>query len=177
MDLDLRLVRYFMAVAEHRNFGRAAVALHLTQPSLSRQIRSLEQRLGVRLFDRTPQGAQLTASGQVFLAHAGTLLAAAAQAASETRAAASPLQFTVGYLFGIIITPALRELRTRHPDAQITAKHLAWNEPRAALLDHRVDAVVCRMPLETDKLEITILSRNRAPCSSRPTTAWPAKKR
>ncbi|HXO23759.1 MAG TPA: LysR family transcriptional regulator, partial [Streptosporangiaceae bacterium] len=59
-DLDLRLVRYFTMVAEHRHFGRAAAALHLAQPSLSRQIQRLEQQLGARLLDRTPQGSQLT---------------------------------------------------------------------------------------------------------------------
>src|SRR5277367_3711310 len=60
LDLDLRLVRYFTVVAEHRHFGRAAAALHLAQPSLSRQIQRLEQQLGARLLARTPQGSQLT---------------------------------------------------------------------------------------------------------------------
>ena len=63
VDLDLRLVRYFTVVADHRHFGRAAATLHVAQPSLSRQIRSLEQQLGARLLDRTPQGSQLTEAG------------------------------------------------------------------------------------------------------------------
>src|ERR1700723_1079823 len=78
-DLDLRLVRYFTVVAEHRHFGRAAAALHLAQPSLSRQIQRLEQQLGARLLDRTPQGSQLTEAGEVFLPQAKALLRPAGQ--------------------------------------------------------------------------------------------------
>ena len=62
-DLDLRLVRYFIAVAEHRHFGRAAAALRIAQPSLSRQIRQLEGHLGASLFDRDRQGTRLTRAG------------------------------------------------------------------------------------------------------------------
>src|SRR6201999_1077912 len=79
VDLDLRLVGYFVAVAEHRHFGRAAAALRVAQPSLSRQIRRLEQQIGVRLFDRTPQSTRLTEAGEVFLPRAKALLRSAAQ--------------------------------------------------------------------------------------------------
>ena len=74
VDLDLRLVRYFTVVAEYRHFGRAAEALRVAQPSLSRQIRHLEQQLGARLLDRTPQGSRLTEAGEVFLPQARALL-------------------------------------------------------------------------------------------------------
>ncbi|GAA2277274.1 LysR family transcriptional regulator [Nonomuraea roseoviolacea subsp. roseoviolacea] len=156
-DLDLRLVRYFTAVAEHRHFGRAAEALHITQPSLSRQIRGLERRLGVRLLDRTPQGTRLTEAGEVFLPRAKALLRSAARAAAQARAAARPSRITIGYTYGLIVTPAVRELRRLHPDAEVRTSHVAWSEPRPALLDHRVDAVVTRLPLVTDGLEVTIL--------------------
>jgi len=156
-DLDLRLVRYFTVVAEQRHFGRAAADLRVAQPSLSRQIRRLEQDLGARLFDRTPQGTQLTEAGEVFLPRAKALLRSAAQAAASTRAAAQPSRIVIGYTTGIIITPAVRELRRRHPDADVHTLHLPWNEPRAALLDHRVDAMVTRLPLESRGLHVTIL--------------------
>jgi DNA-binding transcriptional LysR family regulator len=156
-DLDLRLVRYFTVVAEHRHFGRAAEALHITQPSLSRQIRRLEQQLGARLLDRTPQGTLPTEAGEVFLPAAKVLLRSAALAAASTRAAAQPNRITVGYTRGIIVTPAARELRRRHPDAEVQTLHLDWNEPRAALLDHRVDAVVTRLPFPTERLHVTVL--------------------
>ncbi|GII30277.1 LysR family transcriptional regulator [Planotetraspora mira] len=156
-DLDLRLVRCFTIVAEHLHFGRAAEALHTTQPSLSRQIRRLEQQLGARLFDRTPQGSRLTEAGNVFLPRARALLRSADQAAAHTRAAAQPNRITIGYTTGLIVTPAVRELRRRHPDADVHTLHLAWNEARAALLDHGVDALVTRLPFPTDQLHVTVL--------------------
>src|ERR1700689_579782 len=115
-DLDLRLVRYFTVVAELRHFGRAAAALHLAQPSLSRQIRRLEQQLGARLRDRPPQGSRLTEAGEVFLPLARALLRSAAQAAAATRAAAQPSRITIGYTSGLIVTSAVRDPRHRHPD-------------------------------------------------------------
>ncbi|MFJ4786383.1 LysR substrate-binding domain-containing protein [Streptomyces sp. NPDC088794] len=157
LDLDLRLVRYFTAVAEHRHFGRAADALHTTQPSLSRQIRRLEQQVGARLLDRTPRGTRLTEAGEVFLPHAEALLHSAAQAAAQARAAARPTLITVGYTAGVIVTPAVRELRHRHPDAEVETRHLGFGESREALLDHRVDAVVTRLPLPSAGLEVTVL--------------------
>ena len=156
-DLDLRLVRYFTVVAEHRHFGRAAEALHVAQPSLSRQIRHLEQQLGARLLDRTPQGSRLTEAGEVFLPLARALLRSADQAAAHTRAAAQPSRITIGYTIGLIVTPAVRQLRREHPDADVQTLHLDWNQPREALLDHRVDAVVTRLPLRTGGLHVTIL--------------------
>src|SRR6266571_1922567 len=137
-DLDLRLVRYFTVVAEHRHFGRAAEALRVAQPSLSRQIRHLEQQLGARLLDRTPQGSRLTEAGEVFLPLARALLRSADQAAARTRAAAQPSRITIGYTIGLIVTPAVRQLRREHPDADVQTLHLDWNQPREALLDHRL---------------------------------------
>jgi DNA-binding transcriptional LysR family regulator len=157
VDVDLRLVRYFVAVADHRHFGRAATALRVAQPSLSRQIRRLEQQLGARLLDRTPQGTRLTEAGEVFLPAAKALLRSAARAAAQTRAAAQPSRITIGYTTGLIVTSAARELRRQHPDADVHTVHLEWNAPRQSLLDHRVDAVVTRLPFPTDQLHVTIL--------------------
>ncbi|MFJ2959491.1 LysR family transcriptional regulator [Streptomyces sp. NPDC087270] len=156
-DLDLRLVRSFAAVAEHRHFGRAAAALHLTQSSLSRQISRLEEQVGARLLDRTPQGSRLTGAGEVFLPLARALLRSAAQASARARAAAEPSRITIGYITNIIITPAVRELRRKHPDADVRTHHLLWHEAGEALRDHRVDAVVTRLPFATGRLHVTVL--------------------
>ncbi len=156
-DLDLRLVRYFTVVADHRHFGRAATELRVAQPSLSRQIRRLEQQLGARLLDRTPQGTRLTDAGEVFLPLARALLRTADQTATRTRAAAQPSRLTVGYAGYIFVTAAVRELRRQHPDAEVRVQHLEWNDSREALLEHRVDAAVSRLPFPTDGLDVTIL--------------------
>jgi DNA-binding transcriptional LysR family regulator len=157
MDLDLRLVRYFTVVAEHRSFVRASATLHLAQPSLSRQIQRLEGQLGARLFDRTPQGSHLTQAGQVFLPQAHALLDGAHRAAANTRAAAGSSALTVGYTSDLVVTPAVRELRRQHPDAEVHTLHLDWNDASTALLDHRVDAAVARLPFPTDRLSLTTL--------------------
>jgi DNA-binding transcriptional LysR family regulator len=111
-DLDLRLVRYFTMVAEHRHFGRAAEALHITQPSLSRQIRHFEKQMGARLIARTPQGSQLTDAGEFFLPRAKALLCSAADAAAQTRADAEPSRITIGYTTGLIVTPRFANCAT-----------------------------------------------------------------
>jgi DNA-binding transcriptional LysR family regulator len=157
VDLDLRLVGYFVAVADHQHFGRAATQLRVAQPSLSRQIRRLEQQLGVRLFDRTSQRTQLTEAGEVFLPRARELLRSAAQAAAQARGAAQPSRIVIGYTTSLIITPTVCALRRECPDADVRARHLDWNQKRDALLDHRVDAVVARLPFSTDQLHVTNL--------------------
>ncbi|MEV0351125.1 LysR substrate-binding domain-containing protein [Nonomuraea sp. NPDC050680] len=156
-DLDLRLVRYFAAVASHLHYGRAAAELRIAQPSLSRQISQLEAQVGARLLDRTRQGTRLTEAGAAFLPYAQDLLRSSKQATAAAQAAAQPTRFTVGYTAGLIVTPAVRNLRHQHPDADVRTLHLAWNEPREALLDRRVDAAITRLPLRTEGLRVTIL--------------------
>ncbi|MFK8844513.1 LysR substrate-binding domain-containing protein [Streptomyces sp. Ac-502] len=156
-DLDLRLVRYFTAVAEHQHFGRAAEALRITQPSLSRQIRRLEQQVGARLLVRTPRGSRLTAAGETFLPRAEALLRAAARAVARTRAASDPSRIGIGYSTGVIVTPAVRELRRRHPDAEVHTRFVGCDEIHTALLDHQVDALVARSPFPADRLRVSVL--------------------
>ncbi len=80
MDFDLRLLRHARALAEEGSFGRAARALHLTQPALSRSIQELERRTGIQLFDRNKGGVEPTDLGRVFLVHARELLGARGRA-------------------------------------------------------------------------------------------------
>jgi DNA-binding transcriptional LysR family regulator len=158
IDLELRLVRYFTVVAEHANFSRAAAELHLAQPSLSRQIQRLEQRLGVRLFERTPQGAVLTEAGKAFLPEAQALLRAARRAALTARAHTPAGKVIIGYVEDLVITAAVRELRRRHPQAVISTRHLECDEERA-FAEGLVDVLVARDPrfLPADDVRMTVL--------------------
>ncbi|MEU8590208.1 LysR family transcriptional regulator [Streptomyces sp. NPDC048664] len=145
-DLELRLVRYFTVVAAHQHFGRAAADLHVAQPALSRQIQRLEKYLGARLLDRTPRGTRLTPAGQMFLPRAQALLEAARQAELVVRETVETERITIGYVEDLVITAAVRELRRRHPDAEITTRHLSCRDV-GELSDKRVDALIARAPL------------------------------
>ncbi|EKF21525.1 bacterial regulatory helix-turn-helix, lysR family protein [Mycolicibacterium hassiacum DSM 44199] len=157
-DLELRLVRYFTVLAEHLNFSRAAAELHVAQPALSRQIRRLEHNLGVSLLDRTPQGALLTEAGKAFLPEAHALLQAARRATVTARAYTPTGRIIIGYVEDLVITPAVRELRRRHPDADIGTRHLGCHE-EGAFTDAHVDVLVGREPLliPTDGVRTTVL--------------------
>lgn len=83
--MSLAQIRYFIAVAEEQNVGRAARRLHVAQPPVSRQIRSLEDEIGAALFTRTPRGMELLPAGQTFLGHARKILEAVDAAVEGTR--------------------------------------------------------------------------------------------
>ena len=102
MDLDLRKLRYFVAVADTLHFGRAADELHIAQPALSRQIRALEHDLGTPLFTRDSHGVALTDAGRQLLTDAGPLLASAhAVRRRVTVAARGSQRLMVGFRAGI----------------------------------------------------------------------------
>ncbi|WFP75244.1 LysR substrate-binding domain-containing protein [Mesorhizobium sp. WSM4906] len=120
--LDLRQVRYFVAVAEAGNVGRAAEQLHISQSPLSRQIMQLEERIGVTLFERAKQRVHLNAEGRAFLAEARALLANAARLEELGRNLASGAagSLAIGYVEGAVhaglIAVMLREFRRERPD-------------------------------------------------------------
>ena len=102
--MELRVLRYFVAVAEELHFGRAALRLHISQPPLSQQIKNLEQELGARLFIRTSRKVELTPAGQVLLDRARSLLDSADAAAEEVSRVAAGMAGSLRLGF---ITPAM----------------------------------------------------------------------
>ena len=136
--MELRHLRYFVAVAEALSFRRAAEGLHLAQPSLSRQIRDLEREIGERLFDRGHKQVALTAAGRALLGEARTLLAGAAAAVQTARDAGRSAQGTlhigsIGVLSALFLPRSLATFRERHPRVDIEILELGLDEQVAAL--------------------------------------------
>jgi DNA-binding transcriptional LysR family regulator len=126
-SIDLRQLRYFLAVSEELNFGRAALRLHISQPPLSRQIRQLEDQLGVELFLRSKSGVALTEAGEAFLPEVRKTLLQAERAVAVARAARATEdgQFVVGYttVFDRSAIPdVFGRLHQRFPNWRIVTK-------------------------------------------------------
>jgi DNA-binding transcriptional LysR family regulator len=145
--LDLRLLHQALTLARHRNFARAAQALHLTQPALSRSIAGLEATLGEKLFDRTHQGVEPTAFGQMLLARAHTLVDGANELERDFElmrglhigelrigAGAYPAELSVSHAVGRLVA--------RHPELRVQLTSSDLRSMIAALLGRRLDLVV-----------------------------------
>jgi DNA-binding transcriptional LysR family regulator len=155
VDVDLRKVRYFVAVAERLHFGRAAEALHIAQPVLSRQIKALEDELKVQLFVRDRRATELTKAGEQLLADARPLLANAdALRRRVGRAARGPATFTVGFMPGLIVTPAVRALMARHPELTVDVVRTTWSDQTNVIHDGRADISYVRLPIDPSGLQI-----------------------
>ncbi|GHE58683.1 LysR family transcriptional regulator [Streptomyces spiralis] len=155
MDLDLRKLRYFVAVAEELHFGRAAERLHIAQPVLSRQIRSLEDDLGTEIFVRDRRGTLLTPAGEQLLEDAVPLLASAEALVRRVKTAAlGTPTLTIGFMPGITVTPATAVFTTRHPDVNVRLLRTSWHDQVEVLLDGRADVGVVRLPIDQHGLEV-----------------------
>jgi DNA-binding transcriptional LysR family regulator len=160
MDLDLRKLRYFVAVADTLHFGRAAEQLHIAQPVLSRQIRGLEHDLGAPLFTRDSHGVVLTDAGTQLLTDAGPLLASADAARRRvTGAARGGRRLMVGFRAGIAVAPAVQQFATRHPDVLVDVQRIEADEQAPMLLDGRIDVGYIRLPIDETGLRVTPLYR------------------
>jgi DNA-binding transcriptional LysR family regulator len=155
MDLDLRKLRYFVAVAEELHFGRAAERLHIAQPVLSRQIRALEDEVRALLFVRTKRATELTPAGRQLLDDARPLLSAADAARRRVaRAARGSKTFTIGFMPGLTVTEAVRAFGATHPDIEVELIRTTWNDQVDVLHDGRVDVSIVRLPIDQAGLTV-----------------------
>ncbi len=158
--MELKQLRYFIAVAEEGHFGRAAEKLHRSQPPVSTQIGRLERELGVTLLSRTTRRVELTPAGEVFLAKAKRVLEAAEDARIAVGAAAQGLigHLTIGFVSSAalsLLPLALRKFRNTYPDVDLNLRELTSAEQRAALLAGDIDVGLVRLPMNTEDLAVT----------------------
>ena len=178
MDLDLRKLRYFVAVADRLHFGRAADDLHIAQPVLSRQIRALEHDLGTPLLTRDSHGVALTDAGRQLLTDAGPLLASAhAVRRRVTVAARGSQRLMVGFRAGIAVTPAVRLFADRHPDVLVDVQRIEWDDQATMLLDGRIDVGYVRLPIDEAACASPRCTPSRGWRCCPPATGWPARSR
>ncbi len=169
--LDLRLLRYFVAVAEEEHVSRAAERLHVSQSPLSRQIRELEARLGVELFEREKKRLYLTAAGRRFLDEARSLLAQAEAAEARikdwARGGALNIGFVEGAMLGQVLDAAIKRFHADFPAVSLHLSAMSSAGQHRALLERRLDlgfvhtlpadpAALRVLPLEPDALVLAI---------------------
>jgi len=145
--MELRHLRYFVAVAEEENITRAAARLHVSQPPLSRQIQDLEAELGLSLFERTPKSVRLTEAGQVFYREAQAVLQRADEAVAAVKAVAGggAGELHIGYAPSLtveLLPRALRRFQETSPGVKISLHDLSTEQMLAGLRDDSLDAAL-----------------------------------
>jgi DNA-binding transcriptional LysR family regulator len=150
--MELRDLRYFVAIAQHGNVSRAAEQLHVSQPALSEQIRKLEDELGVPLFTRTSRGMLLTDGGEALLPHARTVLAQADAAAESVRMVAHGLvgTLTLGFIDSAalaILPPLIHRFTDRYPNVKLRLRELGTRQQLDAVESGEIDVGIVRGPV------------------------------
>ena len=156
--MELRHLRYFVAVAEEMHFGRAAQRLHIVQPALSKQISALERELGVELFSRTKRSVAFTPAGQAFYNEARDVLRRVERATDLTKLAATGALGTleIGFTSPIIwsvLQPILRRQREVFPGVRLHLKELHTSPQLRLLRDGKLNAGFVRTPGRDELLE------------------------
>ena len=149
--MELRHLRYFVAVAEAENVSRAALKLHVSQPGVSRQIRDLEDEIGFQLFERSAKSVRLTAAGGVFLTEARAVLQRAEAAVARARAVAGGAagEINIGYAPSLtvrILPPALRKFQEQFPNVRAALHDLSTDEMLAQLGDGKLQVALTVRP-------------------------------
>lgn len=177
--MELRQLEYFVAVARHRHFGRAAEAVYVTQPALSQQIRRLEAELGLALLKRTSRGVELTPAGEDLLAHAETIL-------GEVATARGAMDEHAGVVRGAVRVAAttadalglpeiLAAFHREHPGVRLALRHASPTEVLELLRRGAVDLAVLSLGGEpVEGLDVTPLAEEPLRAITAPDEPFPA---
>ena len=152
MDVHVRDLRYFVAVAEELHFTRAAERLFVSQPALSKQIRALEEQLRVELFDRDRRNVRLTSAGEALLPSARELIAVwdAAQQAVADAAAAAAAVLRIGFSTSVgrgLLPRIQRQFFRVRPSWRLRLRQIDWNDPSGGLRDGSSDLAIVWLPV------------------------------
>ena len=157
--MELRHLRYCVAIADEESFSRASSRLRIAQPALSRQIKAVEQEIGVTLFQRLPRGAALTDAGRIFIDEARVVLANVESAVQKARRAQRGevgllrIGFTASASFNPFVTRAIRDFRRLNPHVEIELVEEATASLLARFTANRLDVAFLRpAPGEVDHL-------------------------
>jgi LysR family transcriptional regulator, hydrogen peroxide-inducible genes activator len=166
LNVTLKQLRYFDALARERHFGRAAETCSVTQPALSMQIAELEQTLGLTLVERTRGGVQLTAKGDELAARASRVLGdvrdLVAFAHHSNRLLAGPLRLgVIPSVAPYMLPPLLPLLREAHPDLELHVRETQTQHLRDELLDGKLDVLLLALPIKHSDLEELRLFEDR----------------
>lgn len=158
----LRHINYFLAVAKHRSFTRAATALYVSQPALSQQIKQLEETLGTPLFDRSGRNVELTDAGEVYALYAQRAL----QDLEEGKRAIHDVQNLSRGALRIAITPTfttyligplIKEFHNRYPNVTLNVQEMSQEQMEQQLLDDEFDLGIAFEDVRSAELEVQIL--------------------
>jgi DNA-binding transcriptional LysR family regulator len=164
--MELRHLRYFVTVAEELNVSRASARLRISQPAVSRQLRDLEEELGVELFERNKSKLKLTNAGEAFLAHARDLLRRSNEAVKEMAAFRPQAKrtLTIGYITPVLastLTPALRTFGQKRPDIEVVLREMTPGDQIKALRSGQIDLALAGNPWPelVNKFEVIVLEQ------------------
>lgn len=149
--MELRHLRYFVAVAEEENVSRAALKLHVSQPGISRQIHDLEDEIGFQLFERSAKSVRLTGAGKVFLTEARVVLQHADDAVKKARVAAGGTngEINVGYAPSLtiqILPQALRKFQEKFPGVRVVLHDLSTEEMLSQISERKLQVALTVRP-------------------------------
>lgn len=168
VDVDLRLLRHALTLSEHRNFARAAAALGITQPALSRSVQNLEHVVGTAIFDRRPQGVEPTDAGRVFLQRAREFLSLADEFAREIGLARGLQRGRIAcgagpYPGETIVVAAAGRFAAQYPGIQIELRIRSWDDLARSLRARELDFFVAESSTLEDENDLETIPLGRHP--------------